>query len=49
MKKVETVKQEEQVMERVSLPEDVAYMKVCNELKRQHRRIYETERKKPPA
>lgn len=47
MKKVETikqeVKQEDVVMERVSLPEDVAYMKVCNELKRQHRRIYETE------
>ena len=44
MKKIENVVQEEKViMEKVSLPEDVAYMKVCNELKRQHKRIYETE------
>lgn len=42
MKKVENVNQEIK-QEKASLPEDVAYMKVCNELKRQHRRIYETE------
>ena len=48
MKKAETAttKKEKEVKEqevKSTLPEDIEYLKVINDLKRKHRRIYETE------